>query len=165
MKTPVPTDKPPPTAPLADMAPLFVTAPPARNASPVLPEMEPVLDTTPLLTSDMPKPEADETGPALEMVQVVRAGPSMPSAPEPVAFTFPVLVMVSGLLAVPSTTGPATLPLIVLPCRAAAARCGVVAACCESVVVTKDFGLSSSGGVIPDALTVDSDVILLGPLL
>ncbi len=70
---PEPTANPPPTAPLADMEPLFVTVPPACNASPLLPEMEPVLVTTPLLASDMPKAEADETVPALEMFQVVPA--------------------------------------------------------------------------------------------
>ena len=92
---------------------LLVTLPPPRSTRASLPEIEPVLPTTPLLASDTPLPLTAETMPAFEIVQVVPAPPSMPSA-EPVEVTVPVLVMYKGLSAAPRTTGPVVLLLIVL---------------------------------------------------
>lgn len=86
--------------------------------------MLPVLVTRPLLANDIPYADADETIPALAIVQVASAGPSMPSA-LPVAVTFPVLVIVSGLSAAVSTTGPVTLVLIVFPCTTGTFSSGV----------------------------------------
>ena len=92
---------------------LFVTLPPARSTRASLPEIEPVLLTMPLLASDTPLPLTAETTPAFEIVQVVPVPPSMPSA-VPVEVTVPVLVMYRGLSAVPRTTGPVVLLLIVV---------------------------------------------------
>src|ERR1700686_3100477 len=92
---------------------LLVTLPPAWSTRASLPEIEPVLPTMPLLASDTPLPLEAETTPAFVIVQVVPAGPSMPSA-VPVEVTAPVLVMYMGLSAVPRTTGPVVLLLIVV---------------------------------------------------
>jgi hypothetical protein len=91
----------------------FVTLPPARSTRASLPEIEPVLLTMPLLASDTPLPLEAETMPAFAIVQVVPVPPSMPSE-DPVEVTVPVLVMERGLSAVPRTTGPVVLLLIVL---------------------------------------------------
>ena len=69
---------------------------------------------TPRPASDTPFPPEAETLPAFVIVQVVPAPPSMPSTPEPAEATVPVLVMDRGLSAVPRTTGPVVLVLIVL---------------------------------------------------
>src|ERR1700693_2201434 len=61
----------------------------------------------------MPKPVAALMVPLLAMVQTVPAAPSMPSA-APVEVTWPVLVMLSGLSAVPRETGPVVMLVIVL---------------------------------------------------
>ena len=78
-----------------------------------MPETEPVLLMTPRPASDTPFPLEEETLPAFVIVQVVPVPPSMPSTPEPVEVTLPVLVMVRGLSAVLRTTGPVVLVLIV----------------------------------------------------
>jgi hypothetical protein len=80
-----------------------------------LPEIEPVLLTIPLPANDMPLPvTAADTTPAFEIVQVVPAPPSMPSA-VPAEVTVPVPVMYRGLsVAGARTTGPVTLLLIVV---------------------------------------------------
>jgi hypothetical protein len=63
--------------------------------------------------SNTPLPLTAETTPAFVIVQVVPVPPSTPSA-DPVEVTVPVLVMDRGLSAVPRTTGPVVLLLIVL---------------------------------------------------
>src|ERR1700720_3869985 len=114
MKTPAPEPSPAPRAPRPEMDPptSLVTLPPAWSTRASLPEIEPVLPTMPLPDSNTPLPLAAETTPAFVIVQVVPVPPSMPSA-DPVEVTVPVLVMVRGLSAVPRTTGPVVLLLIV----------------------------------------------------
>src|ERR1700757_4144290 len=99
METPAPVVNPAPRAPRPEIDPpaLFVTLPPALSRRPSLPEIEPVLLTMPLPARDTPLPvTAADTTPAFEIVQVVPAPPSMPSA-VPVEVTVPVLVMYRGL--------------------------------------------------------------------
>ena len=116
MKMPDPDvgDAPIAPVPVIDPPAAFDTLPPACSPIPSLPVIDPVLVTTPAPASDTPYPVEEAIVPAFPMVQVVPAAPSMASAPVPVAVTWPVLVMVSGLSAAARTTGPAMLLLIVV---------------------------------------------------
>lgn len=87
----------------------------AASTTASTPEIEPVLLTTPVLTSEIPAPPDAEILPALLIVHVAELVlPSIPSE-EPLEVTAPVLVIVSGLSVNGlSTTGPVVLPLMVL---------------------------------------------------